>query len=260
MNNPYIVEMRNISKKFGNIQALKNVNLELKPGEVLGLVGDNAAGKSTLMKILYGAVIPDQGDIVINGKQMLFRSPADAQQAGIAMVYQDLALFPNLDVAANVYAGREHTNAFLGGLFLNKSRMYNETDELIERLKINIVSSRLLVERMSGGQRQMVAIARAIGFDAKIMIMDEPSAALGVQESGRLLELVTHLRDQGLGIILITHRLTDVLAVGDRVMVLKGGESQGIIDVKTTTLEDLENIIIKGNHSKKETKTVKALA
>jgi ABC-type sugar transport system ATPase subunit len=252
MNNPYVVEMRNISKKFGNIQALKNVNLELKPGEVLGLVGDNAAGKSTLMKTLYGAVIPDQGEIIINGKQMLFRSPADAQRAGIAMVYQDLALFPNLDVAANVYAGREYTKSFLGRLFLDKRRMYNETDELVKRLKVNISSSRLLVERMSGGQRQMVAIARAIGFDAKIMIMDEPSAALGVQEAGRLLELVKHLRDQGLGIILITHRLTDVLAVGDRVMVLKGGERQGILDVKTTTLDDLENIIIKGNHSEKE--------
>jgi ABC-type sugar transport system ATPase subunit len=252
MNNPYVVEMKNISKKFGNIQALKNVNLELKPGEVLGLVGDNAAGKSTLMKTLYGAVIPDQGEIIINGKQMLFRSPADAQRAGIAMVYQDLALFPNLDVAANVYAGREYTKSFLGRLFLDKRRMYNETDELVKRLKVNISSSRLLVERMSGGQRQMVAIARAIGFDAKIMIMDEPSAALGVQEAGRLLELVKHLRDQGLGIILITHRLTDVLAVGDRVMVLKGGERQGILDVKTTTLDDLENIIIKGNHSEKE--------
>jgi simple sugar transport system ATP-binding protein len=204
------------------------------------------------MKTLYGAVIPDQGEIIINGKQMLFRSPADAQRAGIAMVYQDLALFPNLDVAANVYAGREYTKSFLGRLFLDKRRMYNETDELVKRLKVNISSSRLLVERMSGGQRQMVAIARAIGFDAKIMIMDEPSAALGVQEAGRLLELVKHLRDQGLGIILITHRLTDVLAVGDRVMVLKGGERQGILDVKTTTLDDLENIIIKGNHSEKE--------
>lgn len=248
MNNQYIVEMKNISKKFGNIQALKNVNLELKPGEVLGLIGDNAAGKSTLMKTLYGAIIPDQGQLVIDGQDVLFRNPADAQQAGIAMVYQDLALFPNLDVSANVFTGREYTKKLLGLSFLDKKRMYQETDELIKRLKVSIRSSRLLVERMSGGQRQMVAVARAIGFDAKIMIMDEPSAALGVQEAGRLLELIVHLKEQGLGIILITHRLTDVLAVGDRVMVLKGGERQGVLDVKKSTLEDLENMIIKGNH------------
>ena len=202
MNNQYIVEMKNISKKFGNIQALKNVNLELKPGEVLGLIGDNAAGKSTLMKTLYGAIIPDHGKLLIDGQEVLFRNPADAQQAGIAMVYQDLALFPNLDVSANVFTGREYTKKLLGFSFLDKRRMYQETDELIKRLN-QIRSSRLLVERMSGGQRQMVAVARAIGFDAKIMIMDEPSAALGVQEAGRLLELIVHLKEQGLEIILI---------------------------------------------------------
>ncbi|MBN1266428.1 MAG: sugar ABC transporter ATP-binding protein [Anaerolineales bacterium] len=246
MNNNYLVEMKGISKKFGNIQALKDVDLELLPGEVLGLIGDNAAGKSTLMKILFGAVIPDQGDIEIEGEPVNFNNPADAQASGIAMVYQDLALFPNLDVAANVFAGREHAKSLLGIQFLDKRRMYQETSKLIERLQISIQSSRLLVERMSGGQRQMVAVARAIGFDAKILIMDEPSAALGVQEAGRLLDLISHLRDQGLGIIFITHRLTDILAVGNRVMVLKGGQRVGILDVKSSSLDDLESMIISG--------------
>ncbi|MBN1316340.1 MAG: sugar ABC transporter ATP-binding protein [Anaerolineales bacterium] len=246
MRDQYLVEMKGISKKFGNIQALKDVNLELEPGEVLGLIGDNAAGKSTLMKILFGALIPDEGKICINGMPVEFKNPAHAQSLGISMVYQDLALFPNLDVAANVFTGREYTNRLLGIEFLNKRRMYRETDELVQRLQISISSSKLLVNRMSGGQRQMVAVARAIGFDAKILIMDEPSAALGVQEAGRLLKLITHLRGQGLGIILITHRLTDVLAVGDRVMVLKGGQRQGVLDVKTSTLDDLETMIIKG--------------
>lgn len=246
MNDNYLVEMKGISKKFGNIQALKDVDLELKPGEVLGLIGDNAAGKSTLMKILFGAVIPDQGDIVIEGEPIIFKTPADAQAAGIAMVYQDLALFPNLDVAANVFTGREYTKSWLGIKFLDKRRMYRETDKLIERLQISITSSKLLVERMSGGQRQMVAVARAIGFNVKILVMDEPSAALGVQEAGRLLDLISHLRDQGLGIILITHRLTDVLAVGNRVMVLKGGQRQGVLDVKSSSLDDLESMIISG--------------
>lgn len=245
-NNQYLVEMKGISKGFGKIQALKQVDLELKAGEVLGLIGDNAAGKSTLMKTLFGAVIPDSGEIWIKGQRVAFRTPADAQKAGIAMVYQDLALFPNLDVAANVFTGREYCKKLFGVKFLDKRRMYQETDDLIHRLKVNIRSSRLLVERMSGGQRQMVAVARAIGFEANILIMDEPSAALGVQEAGRLLELINHLKEQGLGIILITHRLTDVLTVGDRVMVLKGGERQGVLDVRKSSLDDLETMIIKG--------------
>lgn len=246
MSERYIVEMKGISKRFGTIQALQDVDLELKAGEVLGLIGDNAAGKSTLMKILYGAVVPDSGSIRVEGASVDFKTPADAQESGIAMVYQDLALFPNLDVAANVFTGREFTKSILGVKFLDKGRMYRETDELIRRLQVNIQSSRLQVARMSGGQRQMVAVSRAIGFDARILIMDEPSAALGVQEAGRLLELISHLRDQGLGIILITHRLTDVLAVGDRVMILKSGHRQGVLDVRKSTLDDFESMIIKG--------------
>ena len=246
MSHEHAVEMRGISKRFGNVQALHGVDLELRRGELLGLVGDNAAGKSTLMKTLYGSVIPDAGEIFVEGEQAALRNPRDAQALGLAMIYQDLAVFNNLDVAANVFTGREHTKHFLGITFLDKKRMYDESQALLDRLRINISSPKLLVERMSGGQRQMVAVARAIGFDARILIMDEPTAALGVKEANTLLDLMSELRDQGISIILVTHRITDVLSIGDRVMVLKGGARQGVLDVEDSTLEDVENLIVRG--------------
>ena len=246
MSNEHVVEMRGISKQFGTVRALNNVDLELRRGELLGLVGDNAAGKSTLMKTLFGSVIPDAGEIFIEGEKAELRNPRDAQALGLAMIYQDLAVFNNLDVAANVFTGREYTRRFLGITFLNRKRMEVESQALLDRLRINISSSKLLVERMSGGQRQMVAVARAIGFDARILIMDEPTAALGVKEANTLLDLMAGLRDQGISIILITHRISDVLAIGDRVMVLKGGERQGVLDVEDSTLEDIESLIVRG--------------
>lgn len=246
MSNEHVVEMRGITKRFGTVQALNNVDLELRRGELLGLVGDNAAGKSTLMKTLFGSVIPDAGEIFIEGEKAELRNPRDAQALGLAMIYQDLAVFNNLDVAANVFTGREYTRRFLGITFLNRKRMEAESQALLDRLRINISSSKLLVERMSGGQRQMVAVARAIGFDARILIMDEPTAALGVKEANTLLDLMAGLRDQGISIILITHRISDVLAIGDRVMVLKGGERQGVLDVEDSSLEDIESLIVRG--------------
>ena len=246
MSNDHVVEMRGISKRFGTVEALNGVDLELRRGELLGLVGDNAAGKSTLMKTLFGAVIPDTGEIFIEGQKAQLRNPRDAQALGLAMIYQDLAVFNNLDVAANVFTGREHTRRVLGITLLNKKRMHDESQALLERLRINISSPKLLVERMSGGQRQMVAVARAIGFDASILIMDEPTAALGVKEANTLLDLMAELRNQGISIILVTHRISDVLAIGDRVMVLKGGERQGVLDVGDSTLEDVENLIVRG--------------
>ncbi len=246
MSNDHVVEMRGISKRFGTVQALNDVDLELRRGELLGLVGDNAAGKSTLMKTLFGSVIPDAGEIFIEGEKAELRNPRDAQALGLAMIYQDLAVFNNLDVAANVFTGREYTRRILGITFLNRKRMEEESQALLDRLRINISSSKLLVERMSGGQRQMVAVARAIGFDARILIMDEPTAALGVKEANTLLDLMAGLRDQGISIILITHRISDVLAIGDRVMVLKGGERQGVLDVEDSTLEDIESLIVRG--------------
>lgn len=246
MSNEHVVEMRGISKRFGTVEALNSVDLELRRGELLGLVGDNAAGKSTLMKTLFGSVIPDAGEIFIEGAKAELRNPRDAQALGLAMIYQDLAVFNNLDVAANVFTGREYTKRFLGITFLNRKRMEAESQALLDRLRINISSSKLLVERMSGGQRQMVAVARAIGFDARILIMDEPTAALGVKEANTLLDLMSELRNQGISIILVTHRISDVLAIGDRVMVLKGGERQGVLDVESSTLEDIESLIVRG--------------
>lgn len=246
----YAVRMKGISKRFGGVQALNNVDLELRRGEVLGLVGDNAAGKSTLMKILVGALQPDEGQIYLGEQPVTFPNPRDSRAMGIEMIYQDLALFNNLDVAANVFTGREIKRRILGVSFLNKKAMYDQTDTFLKNMKINISSPRLLVEKMSGGQRQMIAVTRATSFDARILVMDEPGAALGVREAGMLLQLIARLRDQGLSIILITHRLPDLLTVGDRVMVLKGGERQGILDVKTSTLEDIEMMIVRGRASR----------
>jgi ABC-type sugar transport system ATPase subunit len=250
--NDYIVEMKGISKRFGSVQALKKVDLELRHGEILGLVGDNAAGKSTLMKCLSGAVFPDEGEIFVEGQKVTIRNPLDSRALGIEMIYQDLALFSNLDVAANVFIGREQTRRW-GGLsslgelsFLDKKKMYDAAAELLGRLKINIASPKLPVERMSGGQRQMVACARAIAFQSRILIMDEPTAALGVKEANTLLQLIKDLKEHGLSIILITQRIPDVLAIGDRVMVLKAGERQGVLEVGRCTLDDVVNLIIKG--------------
>ena len=246
MENGYIVEMRGISKRFGSVHALKEVDLELRPGEILGLVGDNAAGKSTLMKVLSGAVAPDEGEVFVEGEQVTIRNPRDAQALGIEMIYQDLALCNNLDVAGNVFLGREFTKRMVGLKVLDKKKMYGESAELLSRLRINISSPRLRVERMSGGQRQMVACARSIAFQSKILIMDEPTAALGVREANSLLRLIRDLRNQGLSIIMITQRIPDVLAIGDRVMVLKGGERQGVLEVGAASLDDVVELIVRG--------------
>ncbi len=219
-----VVEMRGIKKNFGAVQALRGVDLVLHHNEVLGLVGDNAAGKSTLMKVLSGAYIPDGGEIFMEGRKTHFANPMDARQRGIEMVYQDFALANNLDVAANVFLGREVVTARLGPIgILNKHQMEIETQRLLGRLKIDIGSVRLKVERLSGGQRQSVAISRATAFDAKVTIMDEPTAALSVAAIEKVLKLVRELKAQGSSIIIISHRLEDIYQVSDRLVVLRQG-------------------------------------
>jgi len=219
-----VVEMRNIKKNFGAVQALRGVDLALLQGEVLGLVGDNAAGKSTLMKVLSGAYIPNEGEILIEGEKAHFANPMDARRQGIEMVYQDYALANNLDVAGNVFMGREVVSLKLGPLgVMNYPYMEQETRDLLNRLKIDISSVRLKVERLSGGQRQAVAIARATAFDAKVIIMDEPTAALSVAAIDKVLELVRELKAQGSSIIIISHRLEDIYQVSDRMIVLRQG-------------------------------------
>ena len=223
-----VVEMRNIKKNFAAVQALKGVDLVLHHNEILGLVGDNAAGKSTLMKVLSGAYIPDEGEIYIEGKKVHLTDPLHARRMGIEMVYQDLALANNLDVTANVFLGRESVSLQIGPLgVLNSHQMEQESQRLLDRLKIDIPSVRLLVERLSGGQRQAVAIARSTAFGSKVIIMDEPTAALSVAAISKVLDIVRELKSQGASIIIISHRLEDIYSVSDRMVVLRHGRKVG---------------------------------
>jgi len=219
-----VVEMRNIRKNFAAVQALRGVDLVLHHNEVLGLVGDNAAGKSTLMKVLSGAYIPNEGEILIEGQNAHLTDPLHARRLGIEMVYQDLALANNLDVTSNVFLGREAVTTQLGSFsVMNSRRMEQEAQRLLDRLKIDIPSVRLLVERLSGGQRQAVAIARSMAFNSKVIIMDEPTAALSVAAISKVLDLVRELKAQGASIIIISHRLEDIYSVSDRLMVMRNG-------------------------------------
>ena len=241
---PPVVEMDNIKKHFGAVQALRGVDLKLHHNEVLGLVGDNAAGKSTLMKVLSGAYIPDGGDILIEGAKTTFANPMDARRQGIEMVYQDYALANNLDVSGNVFMGREVVRIRLGPLgVMNYPYMEQETRKLLQRLKINIPSVRQKVERLSGGQRQAVAIARATAFDAKVIIMDEPTAALSVAAIDQVLDLVQELKAQGSSIIIISHRLEDIYRVSDRMIVLRHGRKVSDTPVEGDIHEFRERVV-----------------
>ena len=242
-----VLEMRGISKSFGHVEAVKDVDLELRRGEILGLVGDNGAGKSTLMKVLSGLYAPDEGEIWVEGQQVTLRSPQDARPYGIEMIYQELALFDNLDVAANVFIGRELKRSVLGVPFLDHKGMHAEVRKVLDRLRINIDATDLMVGGLSGGQRQCTALARALSFDAKIMVMDEPTAALGVKEVGTLLDLIQELKEHGVSIIMISHRIPDILTVGDRVMVMKGGRRVGVLEVAQCTLDDCVELIVRGD-------------
>jgi ABC-type sugar transport system ATPase subunit len=223
-----IVEMRNIHKNFGAVQALRGVDLTLYQNEVLALVGDNAAGKSTLMKILTGVYPPDQGKIFINGQPVRALGPENSRQMGIEMVYQDFALANNLDVSSNIFLGREEVLFELGPIkVMNKRLMESKAKRLIQRLKININSVRTNVENLSGGQRQAVAIGRATAFKAKIIIMDEPTAAMSVATTEEVITLVKHLKAEGTSIIIVSHRLEDIYEVGDRVIILRHGRKVG---------------------------------
>ncbi len=239
-----VVEMSGIKKNFGGVQALRGVDLVLKRNEVLGLVGDNAAGKSTLMKVLSGAYIPDGGEILIEGKKVRITNPWVARQLGIEMVYQDLALADNLDVAGNVFLGREVASTKLGPIsVMNKHYMEQETQRLLDRLKIDISSVRSKVERLSGGQRQAIAIARATAFNNKVTIMDEPTAALSVAAISKVLDLVRELKAQGNSIIIISHRLEDIYQVSDRMIVLRHGRKVCEYNVEGSVDEFKERVV-----------------
>ncbi len=220
-----VIEARNISKHFGHVNALVGVDLTLARGEVLGVVGDNGAGKSTLMKILSGVHPASSGELLVDGQVVHFANPGDARRIGIEMVYQDLALAGNLRIDENIFLGREQTRK-IGPISLvdhqaNQARAMEHLDNL--RIRVKSVGQR--VEELSGGQRQAVAVARATAFDAKVVIMDEPTAALAVKEVAKVLDLIKGLRDKGIAVILISHRLDDIFYVCDRVMALYHGRN-----------------------------------
>ena len=221
------VEMKGISKRFGAVIALDNVDLKLGQGEILGLVGDNAAGKSTLMKILSGNYQPDNGEIIIDGHQKRFTRPIDARRFGIEMVYQDFALIPELSVTRNIFLGREKTNRLFGIKTLDDKGMDLQAHSHLENLGLRIPPVSSSVRELSGGQQQAVAIARATGFDAKLVIMDEPTAALGPEETAKVGDLIHNLKKQNITIILISHDIHDVFDYSDRVAVLKNGALVG---------------------------------
>jgi simple sugar transport system ATP-binding protein len=237
-----IVEMRGIDKSFGAVKALREVDLVLYPGEVLGLVGDNSAGKSTLMKILTGAYQRDDGDILIAGQPVHFKSPHESRDVGIEMIYQDFALCGNMDVGQNIFLGRWPKK----GPFIDRKKMYSEADAVLKRLKVDVNSVYQRVESLSGGRQQSVAIARAISFDPRVVILDEPTANLSVMATERLLETMIELKKHGVAQIIISHRLQDIFLVGDRVMVLKRGENVGDRYIQHTTQEDVLALIVSG--------------
>jgi simple sugar transport system ATP-binding protein len=237
-----IIEMKAISKAFGAVQALKEVNFHLAPGEILGLVGDNSAGKSTLMKILTGAYHRDSGDVLVEGQPTNFRNPHQSRDLGIEMIYQDFALCGNMDVAQNIFLGRWPKR----GLFVDRGRMYAEAAGVLERLKVNVNSVFQKVESLSGGRQQSVAIARAISFNPKVVILDEPTANLSHTSTERLLETMLELKAQGVAQVIISHRLIDIFEVGDRVMVLKRGENVGDRFIKQTSEQEILELMIAG--------------
>ena len=238
-----LVEMRDISIAFGGIKAVDHVTIDLHPGEVVGLLGHNGAGKSTLIKCLSGAYKADSGEIYINGQRAEINNPRDARSYNIETIYQTLALADNLDAASNLFLGREIVGA---GGFLDDSAMEAETRKIMARLNPNFRKFNVPVSALSGGQRQSGAIARAVYFNAKILIMDEPTAALGPQETQMVAELIQELKKQGLGIFLIEHDIHSVMKLCDRAVVMKNGQRVGAVNVNEVTDEDILGMIIMG--------------
>ncbi len=225
MNEPArkpILEMRGISKRFGAVQALAEVDFEVYQGEVVGLVGDNGAGKSTLVKVISGVYQADAGQYIFEGREVTVRNPREASELGIETVYQDLALCDNLDVVANLYLGREKVQSAIPGVLktLDEITMQREAQRVIDELHVRIPSVRSRVATLSGGQRQSTAVARAVMWNSKVVLLDEPTAALGVEQTRLVKDLILRLREQGLGVVVISHNLADVFDVSDRIIVL----------------------------------------
>ncbi|CAL9603225.1 ATP-binding cassette domain-containing protein [Streptomyces sp. NPDC093516] len=234
-----VLALRGVSKRFGAVQALTDVELEVHAGEVVALVGDNGAGKSTLVKTIAGVHPIDEGVIEWDGRSVQINKPHDAQNLGIATVYQDLALCDNIDVVGNLYLGRELRKRGV----LDEVEMERRSRELLDTLSIRIPSVRIPIASLSGGQRQTVAIARSMLGEPKLVILDEPTAALGVEQTAQVLDLVERLRERGHAVILISHNMADVKAVADKVAVLRLGRNNGVFEVKSTSQEEIISAI-----------------
>jgi simple sugar transport system ATP-binding protein len=241
MNNEKIIRTENLSKSFGNVEAVKNVDLDVRKGEVMALVGDNGAGKSTLIKMLCGVLQPTAGSVYIRGEQAKFSGYTDAQSRGIETVYQDLALAENQTVAANVFLGKEPIQkGFLGRILrvVDEDRMMNESKEALERVNIS-VDPKAKTVNLSGGQRQAVAIARTLQSSPEILILDEPMSALSIEGAQNVLDVIRNLREQGLSILFISHNIQEILTIADRVSVLSQGELMGVSDAAKTNREEI---------------------
>jgi fructose transport system ATP-binding protein len=241
-----VLEARNIVKRYGHVTALDGANFELRAGEVLAVIGDNGAGKSTMVKVLCGAVIPDEGEVLLDGVPVHFQSPLDPRKRGIETVYQDLAVAPALDIATNLFLGREvRCRGILGSWFrmLDKRRMKREAQKEMAELKFHLPSIDSAVEDLSGGQRQGVAVARAAIFGRRLVIMDEPTAALGVRESGEVLNLIRTIRDRGLPVLLISHNMPHVFEIADRIHIMRLGRRVALTTPQEHTMGEVVAIM-----------------
>jgi len=241
----YLLELKNLTKRFGGLVAVNNVSMEIKEGEVVGLLGDNGAGKSTLIKMVSGVHRPDEGQIFFKGKEVKIDSTRKALSIGIETLYQDLSLAENLNAYSNIFLGREKLKKILKFInILDHDYMLEESKKVLDRLEIEIPSLRNRIKVLSGGQRQAVAISRSIYWDAKLLIMDEPTAALGVAEQKKVLELVLKLKSQGIGIIIISHQLYDVFSVADRLVIMRRGEKVGERNIEETNPDEVVSLIV----------------
>jgi simple sugar transport system ATP-binding protein len=241
----YLVEVKNITKRFGGLVAVDNMSMGVNSGEVVGLLGDNGAGKSTLIKVISGVYHPEAGRIFFEGKETKIETPMDALTLGIETLYQDLALAENMNVYSNIFLGREKLKKILGFLnVLDHDHMLSQSKKVLEKLKIEIPSLKNKIRTLSGGQRQAVAIARSIFWEAKLLILDEPTASLGIPEQKKVLALVDLLRSQGLGIIVISHQLYDVFSVADRLVIMRRGVKVAERVTKETTSDEVVGLIV----------------
>lgn len=236
-----VMQAKGLVKRYGQVTALDGADFELRAGEILAVIGDNGAGKSSLIKALSGATVPDEGEILLDGKPISFRSPIDARRAGIETVYQDLAVAPAMTIAENLFLGRElRRPGILGQIFrmLDKKKMLAESIARMQDLKVGIRSMTQAVETLSGGQRQCVAVARAAAFAQHVVIMDEPTAALGVKEGNMVLELIRRVRDKGLPVVLISHNMPHVFEIADRIHVARLGRRAAVLNPKKISMSD----------------------